>query len=45
MEPVQSAKYADIEVQLVESVQPGGYEEDEFSFSDVDWSARAIDSL
>lgn len=45
MEAPQSAKHAEVEVELVETIQPGGYEEDEFSFSDVDWASRAIDSL
>ncbi len=45
MNPAQTAQYANVEVELVETIQPGGYEEDEFSFSDVDWGARAIESL
>lgn len=48
MELAQSARYENIEVELVETVQPGGYEEDEFTvsaYAGVDWASRAIDSL
>ncbi len=45
MEPVASTNYDDVKVELVETIQPGGYEEDEFSFENVDWGARAIESL
>lgn len=45
MDTVETASFADVKVELVETVQPGGYEEDEFTFADIDWEAMGRESM